>query len=67
MMPGVTGADVYEAVTTAQPELASRFVIMTGGAFTQRGREFLDSVRPPILEKPFDMARVRALVAAHRP
>ncbi len=67
MMPVVTGADVYKEVTKARPELAPRFVFMTGGAFTQRGQEFLDSVQAPILEKPFDVAQVRSLVAARRP
>ena len=63
MMPELSGEDVYVACTKARPELARRFVFMTGGAFTPRGRKFLDSVGTPILEKPFDIKGVRALVS----
>ncbi|MGZ3448900.1 MAG: ATP-binding protein [Polyangiales bacterium] len=64
MMPEVTGADVYAEVTRVRPELAPRFVFITGGAFTPRGQKFLDSVHAPVLEKPFDIDRIRALVSA---
>jgi two-component system cell cycle sensor histidine kinase/response regulator CckA len=36
---------------------------MTGGAFTVRARQFLDAVPNPHVEKPFDVGRLRALVA----
>jgi PAS domain S-box-containing protein len=65
MMPHISGAELYTRVTQRRPELAPLFVFMTGGAFTPRGREFLQSVSAPILEKPFDVQRVRELVAAH--
>jgi PAS domain S-box-containing protein len=64
MMPEPSGEDVYSQVTTTRPELAERFVFMTGGAFTPRGRRFLESVPVEVLEKPFDLARLRALVTA---
>jgi PAS domain S-box-containing protein len=62
MMPEMTGEDVYLEATRAQPELASRFVFLTGGAFTARGRQFLASVNAPVLEKPFHVAELRGLV-----
>lgn len=65
MMPDVSGPDVYTATVERRPELAKRFVFMTGGAFTERGRQFLDEVRPPVLQKPFDLAKVRELVRAY--
>jgi PAS domain S-box-containing protein len=55
MMPDVTGMDVYEAMQREKPSLASRFVFVTGGAFTVRAREFMDTVSAPRLEKPFAM------------
>jgi CheY-like chemotaxis protein len=64
MMPHITGAEVYAEVTRARPELRCRFVFMTGGAFTARGREFLASVPAPVLEKPFDASRVREVIRA---
>ena len=64
MMVDMTGEDVYREVTRAWPELARRFLFLTGGAFTPRGRQFLASVQAPVLEKPFQMDVVRKLVSA---
>ena len=68
MMPDISGADVYDQVTAARPELSERFVFMTGGAFTPRGREFLQSVSATVLSKPFDLplldATIRFVVAS---
>lgn len=62
MMPELSGMDVYETVEQERPDLAGRFVFMTGGAFTERARAFLERVTNPRLEKPFDSAELRALV-----
>lgn len=35
---------------------------MTGGAFTPDGRQFLQTVQRPVLEKPFDVPGLRAMV-----
>lgn len=58
MMPGLSGSELYARVTLEQPELKSRFVFMTGGAFTQYCRSFLETVGCPVLHKPFDPAVV---------
>lgn len=63
MMPEVSGDEVYNEVVKKRPELAGSFVFMTGGAFTARGRQFLDTVQLPVLDKPFDVARLRAVVS----
>jgi PAS domain S-box-containing protein len=65
MMPEISGEDVYRRVVVRRPELATRFIFVTGGAFTARSREFLDALEPPILDKPFDVAGARALVETH--
>jgi PAS domain S-box-containing protein len=62
MMPEMSGEDVYAEVTRRRPDLARRFVFMTGGPFTTRGRQFLGSVDAPVIDKPFDVAIVRAMV-----
>ena len=62
MMPDVSGADVYDEVTAARPDLAGRFVFMTGGAFTPRGREFVKSVAATVLSKPFDLPVLDATI-----
>jgi PAS domain S-box-containing protein len=62
MMPGMTGMDLHEALARIAPEQASRVVVLTGGAFTDRAREFLDRVPLPRCEKPFDTRVLRELV-----
>jgi len=57
-MPGLSGSELFTRVTLERPELKSRFVFMTGGAFTQYGRSFLETVGCPVLHKPFDPAVV---------
>jgi two-component system NtrC family sensor kinase len=63
MMPEVSGIEVYREVIARRPEVDSRFVFMTGGAFTPAARAFLETTRVVCLEKPFDLAQIRALVA----
>ena len=62
MMPDMTGMDLYEAIVREKPVLASRFVFVTGGAFTPRARDFLDTVPATRLEKPFEMSSLRELL-----
>jgi CheY-like chemotaxis protein len=52
-MPEVTGKVVYETVVRAHPELARRFVLMTGGACSPWSEDFVASYRGMQLEKPF--------------
>lgn len=65
MMPEVSGMDVYETMVEERPDLAERFIFMTGGAFTERARAFLERVTNPKLEKPFDGKTLRMLVSLH--
>ena len=62
MMPEVSGMEVYAKVSARRPELASRFVFMTGGAFTVQAREFLKATPLVCLEKPFELAQIRELI-----
>jgi PAS domain S-box-containing protein len=52
MMPTMTGADLYEAVLAIDPDVAKRFVFLTGGAFSDRARAFLEGMKT-VLPKPF--------------
>ncbi|MFL5293420.1 MAG: PAS domain S-box protein [Myxococcales bacterium] len=65
MMPLMTGMEFHMRLVTLAPEQADRIVFMTGGAFTPRAREFLARLPNLRLEKPFDLAHVLAMVAAH--
>jgi CheY-like chemotaxis protein len=62
MMPEITGMDLYETLVKLAPEQADRIVFMTGGAFTARARDFLNKVRNPRVDKPFDLNTLRALI-----
>jgi CheY-like chemotaxis protein len=52
-MDDLTGMDVHREVLRRRPGHEQRMVFMTGGAFTSRAQQFLDSVPNPILQKPF--------------
>jgi CheY-like chemotaxis protein/two-component sensor histidine kinase len=62
LMPDLTGMGLYDALLVAAPDVAGRMVFMTGGAFTPAARDFLERVRQPRIDKPFDVPRVRALI-----
>lgn len=64
MMPGLTGPAVFEAVGRLRPHLQARFLFLTGGAFTEEGRAFIQRMGPRVLEKPFLPSALRARVAA---
>ena len=58
MMRGIGGIELFEAATSARPELARRFVFMTGGAFVARDRAVLATLPNPCIEKPFESAEL---------
>jgi CheY-like chemotaxis protein len=62
MMPDMTGMAVYERIVHEYPTLAERLVFMTGGAFTDAARRFLELHPQASLEKPFEISRVEALL-----
>ena len=62
IMPDVSGMDLHDGLALTRPELAARMVFMTGGAFTQRARAFLEAVPNLRIEKPFDAVNLRELV-----
>ena len=63
MMPEITGIALYEELARIAPDQAARMVFITGGAFTPRSRAFLDRVKNPCLEKPFEPEALHAIVA----
>jgi nitrogen-specific signal transduction histidine kinase/CheY-like chemotaxis protein len=62
MMPQITGMDLYHALAALDRGQAEKMVFMTGGAFTQAARTFLESVPNLRLEKPFEVQQLRDLV-----
>jgi len=62
MMPRLDGIELYEAVRARFPELASRFVMMSGAIHTKRAQEFLEREKPVYLEKPFYVEILQLLI-----
>jgi PAS domain S-box-containing protein len=62
MMPGKTGMDLHDELTTSASDLRERMIFLTGGPTTERAREFL--ARPDIrhLEKPVELPTLEALI-----
>jgi CheY-like chemotaxis protein len=54
-MPGVSGTDVYEALVAVRPELATRFVIMSGDVLDPRLEAFAATHDVTLLAKPFGL------------
>ncbi|HUP20279.1 MAG TPA: response regulator [Gemmatimonadota bacterium] len=62
MMPNMTGMDLHAELSRAAPDQAERMIFMTGGASTQRARDFLSANPNPRIEKPFDTPTLLALL-----
>ena len=60
MMPDITGREIYQKISSLMPGFERKVVFITGGAFTPDAREFVDSVKNPVLSKPFDMPELNA-------
>jgi len=62
MMPGMSGMELYTSLSRLYPQLASKVILLTGGAFTPEAKAFLDRVDNERMEKPFDPHCLRELV-----
>ena len=62
MMPQITGMELYRELLRIAPDQARKLAFMTGGAFTDEARRFLDEVPNCWIEKPFDISQLRQLI-----
>jgi CheY-like chemotaxis protein/anti-sigma regulatory factor (Ser/Thr protein kinase) len=62
MMPDMTGMDFHRELSLIAPDQANRMIFLTGGAFTAKARNFLSDTPKEHIEKPFDVANLRAIV-----
>ncbi|HEX9289559.1 MAG TPA: PAS domain S-box protein [Anaeromyxobacteraceae bacterium] len=67
LMPDMTGIDLARELEARAPELAARTVFVTGGAFTPASRAFVEAHREAVLDKPFELERLRELVRRRMP
>ncbi len=61
-MPELSGEEVYARVEAARPELLRRFIFSSGDVVSEEHHAFLERVLCPVLQKPFELARLREAV-----
>jgi two-component system, cell cycle sensor histidine kinase and response regulator CckA len=62
-MPESSGPQLFAELTTRMPELTSRFVFMTGGEISSGGREDVEHIERPVIDKPFTAETLRKTIA----
>jgi PAS domain S-box-containing protein len=62
-MPDGDGAEFYTSVRERTPDLARRFVFITGDTANEEAWAFLEGARVPVIEKPFQPAAFEDAVA----
>ena len=61
-MPELSGQELYGRVCQIRPEMARRFIFITGDIDGQDTREFLDETQCSYFMKPFNLERLTAAV-----
>lgn len=61
-MPGKTGVEVHDWLAEHRPDLFERLIIATGDVASPTVREFIRRTPRPVLEKPFELGALAALV-----
>lgn len=61
-MPGVSGQQFYERLTTTFPNLDARWIFMTGDVIGDRSQDFIQGHNITCLPKPLSLADLRAAV-----
>jgi CheY-like chemotaxis protein len=65
-MPGVSGIELHARLAAQRPELLDRLILSTGDSGSIEAAEFLRRVHCPVLNKPFELAELRAMIARVR-
>lgn len=63
-LPDMDGGTVYASLVGVRPRLASRVIILTGGAVSLASQSFLDRTRCPVVMKPFELESLARKIAA---
>jgi CheY-like chemotaxis protein len=61
-MPGRTGLELHDWLAAERPELFGRLIIATGDVASPEIQAFLQRTSRPVLEKPFELSRLAAMV-----
>jgi signal transduction histidine kinase len=63
-MPEMSGAELFRVVKDRWPDMAERFIFITGGAFSPEARRFLDESVIACINKPFQVDELLELIEA---
>ena len=63
-MPGMSGIELHARLTDQRPGVLDRFIFATGDTASPETAAFLARVDRPVLEKPFELAQLAAIVEA---
>jgi len=61
-MPGRTGLEVHDWLAVKRPEIFGRLIIATGDVVSPEIQAFVQRTTRPVLEKPFELSTLAALV-----
>jgi DNA-binding response OmpR family regulator len=61
-MPGLSGIELHARLERERPELLRRMILFTGDAVSPEAADFLRRADCPVLNKPFELAELRAMV-----
>ncbi len=61
-LPGMSGVDLFARATAIRPDLATRFVLLSGDPDDPEIAAFTGATGVPVLAKPFDLASIEAAV-----
>lgn len=66
MLPGTDGTALHRRVAQGRPELATRFLFVTGGTLSKDITDYIHTARCGALRKPIDLSAVRRHLADPR-
>ena len=62
MMPQMTGIELHGELGLISADQQERMIFVTGGTFTPKARAFFDKAPNALIEKPFNLRNLRAVV-----
>jgi two-component system cell cycle sensor histidine kinase/response regulator CckA len=65
-MPHLSGAELHRGLLEKRPDLVERLIFSSGDVASSEAADFLAGSRRPVIEKPFELARLEELLTQIR-
>lgn len=62
-MPGLSGIALHDRLMTERPRMIERMIFSTGDVASPDARAFIDRVRAPVMQKPFELSTLDDTIA----